>query len=144
MVVSGTPYVDEEYRRQRSSLHPLSLVELQDDGRHLAELWVRRAGFYPPARPDLLNRFVRDVLWLGDQAEEAHTAISTYRMEGRTTFEGPVLCLAATADPWYDQVERLADRLPSSRVVKVPGGTVPLMEQKPEEVASIVNDFLDE
>lgn len=144
LVLSGVPYVDEDYRRQRSSLHPLSLVEWQDDGRHLTELWVRRAGYYPPARPDLLNRFVRDVLWLGDQAEEAHTAISTYRMEGRTTFTGPVLCIAATADPWYDQVDRLANRLPHARVVKVPGGTVPLMEQMPEQVASIVNDFLGE
>jgi pimeloyl-ACP methyl ester carboxylesterase len=144
LVVSGIPYVDEEYRRQRSALHPLSLVELRDDGRHLAELWVKRAGYYPPARPDLLNRFVRDVLWLGDQAEEAHTAISNYRMEDRTTFKGPVLCIAATADPWYDQVDRLAARLPDARVVELPGGTVPLMEQMPQEVASIVNDFLDE
>jgi pimeloyl-ACP methyl ester carboxylesterase len=144
LVVSGTPYVDEEYRQQRSALHPLSLVELQDDGRHLNELWVRRSGFYPPARPDLLNRYVREVLWLDDQAEEAHNAISRYHMEGRTTFGGPVLCLAATADPWYDQVNRLADRLAQAKVIKVPGGTVPLMEQMPQEVAALVNDFLAE
>lgn len=141
LVLSGTPYVDEQYRQQRFDLHPLSMVELQDDGRHLTELWVRRSGFYPPARPDLLNRFVRNVLWLEDQAEEAHRAITTYRMEGRTTFEGPVLCLAPTADPWCDQVGRLASRLPNARVQEVPGGTVPLMEEMPHEVASMLNDF---
>lgn len=144
LVLSGAPYVDEVYRRQRSALHPLSLVEQQDDGRHLNELWVRRSGFYPPARPDLLNRFVRDVLWLGDQAEEAHNAISAYRMEGRTTFPGPVLCLAATADPWYEEVKRLADQLPNARLTSVCGGTVPLMEHMPREIAALVNSFLDE
>ncbi len=143
LVLSGAPYVDEAYREQRSTLSPWSSVELQDDGRHLTELWVRRSGYYPPARPDLLNRFVRDVLWLDDQAEDAHQAISTYRMEGRCTFPGPVLCLAATADPWNDQASRLVDQFAGAKLHKLPGGTVPLMEQMPYEVAEIVQDFFD-
>ena len=142
LILSGAPYVDEEYRSRRSELHPLSSVELQDDGRHLAELWVRRSGFYPPARPDLLDRYIRDVLILEDQAEEGHKAISAYRMEGRTTFQGPVLCIAATADPWFDQVERLAAKFLQSETVVIQGGMVPLMEHMPEEVADVVENFL--
>ncbi|MFC4055458.1 alpha/beta fold hydrolase [Actinomadura syzygii] len=145
LVLSGTPYVDEEFRRERPPMHPLSMVELQDDGRHLMELWVRRSGFYPPARPDLLNRYVRDVLLLEDQAEDGHRAISTYRMEGRTGYRGPVLCIGATADPIaFHQVPRLVERLPQARLEIIQGGMVPLMEQLPEEVAALVSKFLDE
>lgn len=145
LVLSGTPYVDEEFRRNRPQMHPLSLVELQDDGRHLMELWVRRSGFYPPARPDLLDRYVRDVLLLEDQAEEGHRAISVYRMEGRTGYAGPVLCIGATADPiTYHHVPRLVERLPRARLEIIQGGMVPLMEQMPDEVAALVSKFLDE
>ncbi|MFI0445548.1 hypothetical protein [Actinomadura sp. 6N118] len=34
---------------------------------HLTELWQRRQKHYPPGRPDLLSRFVRDALVLGDE-----------------------------------------------------------------------------
>lgn len=142
LVLSGTPFVDEDYRQRREELHPLSLVELQDDGRHLAELWVRRSGFYPPARPDLLDRYIRDVLLLEDQAEEGHRAISAYRMEDRTTFTGPILCLAATADPHYDQVLRLSEQLGHAQTEIVHGGMVPLMEHMPDQVAELVEKFL--
>ena len=145
LILSGTPYVDEEFRKDRPPMHPLSLVELQDDGRHLTELWVRRSGFYPPARPDLLDRYVRDVLLLEDQAEEGHRAISDYRMEGRTSYRGPVLCIGATADPIaFHHVPRLIEQLPQARLEVIAGGMVPLMEHMPAEVAALVSTFLDE
>ncbi|MEQ4306061.1 alpha/beta hydrolase [Plantactinospora sp. B6F1] len=145
LILSGTPYVDEVFRRNRPQMHPLSLVELQDDGRHLMELWVRRSGFYPPARPDLLDRYVRDVLLLEDQAEEGHRAISAYRMEGRTGYRGQVLCIGASADPIsFHQVSRLVERFPQACLEIIEGGMVPLMEQLPEEVAALVTKFLDE
>jgi pimeloyl-ACP methyl ester carboxylesterase len=145
MILSGTPYVDETFRRRRPELHPLSHVEVQDDGRHLMELWVRRSGFYPPARPDLLDRYVRDVLLQEGQAEEGHRAISKYLMEGRTTYPGPVLLIGATADPVsFPEVPRLAEQFPQHRFVVIPGGMVPLMEQMPAEVADIVTSFLAE
>lgn len=144
MVLSGTPYVDEPFRQRRAGRHPLSLVELQDDGRHLMEIWVRRSGFYPPARPDLLDRYVRDVLLQEDQAEEGHRAITAYRMEGRTTYRGPLLCMGATADPVaFPEVPRLVEQYPQAELEVVQGGMVPLMEYMPEEVAAIVTKFFD-
>jgi pimeloyl-ACP methyl ester carboxylesterase len=144
MVLSGTPYVDETFRRRRPELHPLSHVEIQDDGRHLMELWVRRNGLYPPARPDLLNRYVRDVLLQEGRAEEGHKAISKYQMEDRTTYRRPVLLIAATADPVsFPEVPRLAEQFPQHQLAVIPGGMVPLMEQMPMEVAEIVTAFLD-
>ena len=145
LIVSATPYVDEECRtRRRAIMHPWSLVDLQDDGRHLMELWVRRSGFYPPARPDLLDRFVRDALLLEDQAEEGHHAITNYRMEGRTTYRGPTLCIGATDDPIsFDEVPRLHARFPQSELSVIEGGMVPLMEHMPDTVAGIVTAFLD-
>lgn len=145
MILSGTPYVDDAFRRRRPSMHPLSQVEMQDDGRHLMELWVRRSGFYPPVRPDLVNRYVRDVLQHEGRAEEGHKAISRYHMEGRTTYRGPVLCIGATADPIaYSEVPRLAAQFPQHKLVVIPGGMVPLMEQMPGQVAKIVAPFLVE
>lgn len=124
-------------------MHPWSIVDLQDDGRHLMELWVRRSGFYPPARPDLLDRFVRDALLLEDQAEAGHHAITNYEMEGRTTYEGPMLCIAATDDPIsYDEVPRLHAQFPQSELFVVEGGMVPLMEHMPGVVADVVSAFL--
>jgi pimeloyl-ACP methyl ester carboxylesterase len=135
--------VDETFRRRRPELHPLSHVEVQDDGRHLMELWVRRNGFYPPARPDLLDRYVRDVLLQEGHAEEGHRAISNYRMEGRTTYRGPVLLIGATADPVsFPEVPRLAEQFPQHLLEVIAGGMVPLMEQLPAEVAEIVTSFL--
>jgi pimeloyl-ACP methyl ester carboxylesterase len=145
VILSGTPYVDETFRRHRPQMHPLSLVELQDDGRHLMELWVRRSGFYPPARPDLLDRYVRDVLLQEGQAEEGHQAISAYRMEGRTSYRGPVLCIGATADPIsFHEVPRLVEQFPQARLEVIQGGMVPLMEQMPTEVVQVVTKFLDD
>jgi pimeloyl-ACP methyl ester carboxylesterase len=145
LILSATPYVDEECRgRRRAITHPWSIVELQDDGRHLTELWVRRSGFYPPARPDLLDRFVRDALLLEDQAEDGHYAITNYEMEGRTTFRGPTLCIGATDDPIsFDEVPRLHAQLPKSELAVIEGGMVPLMEHMPDVVADLVTAFLD-
>jgi pimeloyl-ACP methyl ester carboxylesterase len=144
LILSGTPYVDEAFRAKRPAMHPLSLVELQDDGRHLMELWVRRSGFYPPARPDLLDRFVRDALLMEGQAEEGHRAISKYEMEGRTTYRGPTLCIGGTDDPInFPEVPRMHAQLPQSQLEIIQGGMVPLMEHMPGAVAEIVTSFLD-
>ena len=47
------------------------------------ELWAMRAPFYPPNRPDLLDRFIRDALAPGLDPVEGHRACARYRMEER-------------------------------------------------------------
>lgn len=144
LVLSSTPYCDEGFRERRRHAPAIDHVEVQDDGRHLTELWQRRQGFYPYGRPDLLTRFVRDALVLGDDVEKGHGAVGAYRMEdrlGRLTC--PVLVVGASADPYaFPHYDELADRIPGSRREVVAGGTVPVMETRASEMASLALSFL--
>jgi pimeloyl-ACP methyl ester carboxylesterase len=144
LVLSSTPYIDAEARRRRRSRPPIDLVEVDPDGDHLVELWRRRRGFYPPGRPDLLTRFVRDALVLGADVEKGHEACGRYRMEDRIGLvRCPVLCLGASADPYaFGDLEPLSSRIPGARVAVVEGGMVPLMEQFPDQVATLITGFL--
>ena len=123
---------------------PIDQVTERPDGSHLAELWRRRQGFYPPGRPDLLTRLVRDALAAGPAAEAGHEACRRYRLEDRAGLvRCPVLCLSASADPFaFPDTEPLAARFPQARVAVIDGGMVPLMEQRPEEVAEVISRFV--
>jgi pimeloyl-ACP methyl ester carboxylesterase len=146
LVLSSTPYVDAAARRRRLRRPPIDLVDVTPDGRHLTELWQRRQGFYPPGRPDLLTRFVRDALVLGGDVEKGHEACGRYRMEDRIgLIHCPVLCLGASADPYaFGELEPLSSRIPGARVAVLDGGTVALMEQFPDRVAAAIATFLGE
>ncbi|MFW6033548.1 MAG: alpha/beta fold hydrolase [bacterium] len=143
-VFSSTPYIDAEARKQPSRRAPIDPVTERADGAHLVELWRRRQDFYPPDRPDLLSRFVRDALTLGPDAERGHEAVSAYRMEERVgRISCPVLCLGASADPFaFPDLERLAAQLPAAETAVIDGGMIPLMEQRAAEVAELVLEFL--
>lgn len=145
LVLSSTPFVDAGARERRRHRPPIDMVAARPDGRHLAELWERRRAFYPADRPDLLTRFVRDALQLDtEELEAGHQAVSRYRMEERLPLVScPVLCLGATADPYaFPQLEPLAKHLANASIAVVEGGMVPLMEQRADEVAAAVLDFL--
>lgn len=144
LVLSSTPYVDAESRARRADAAPIDEVRPDPEGRHLTELWQRRRGFYPPDRPELLERFVRDALRAQTPLEDGHRAVGAYRMEDRIgRVRAPVLLIGATADPFaHPDLPRLAERLPGCRVVELAGGTVALPDQLPEEFAAAMLDFL--
>jgi pimeloyl-ACP methyl ester carboxylesterase len=144
LVLSSTPYVDAEARKRRRDRPPIDRVEVDPDGTHLTELWRRRQGFYPPDRPDILARFVRDALVLGDDAEAGHEAVGRYRMEDRIGLVScPVLCIGASADPYaYPELIPLSSGLDQTELAVVEGGMVPLMEQHPDEVTGLIARFL--
>jgi pimeloyl-ACP methyl ester carboxylesterase len=143
LVLSSTPYVDAERRARTADRPPIDLVEQRADGSHLTKLWQRRAGFYPPDRPDLLRRFVVDALSHGDRVEEGHHAVHHYRMEETLPqVTAPTLVIAATDDPYaFPEHRRLADRL-GCQVAVIEGGMVPLPDQLPEPFAEAVAGFL--
>jgi pimeloyl-ACP methyl ester carboxylesterase len=144
VVLSSTPHYDAAGRARAASRPPIDQVGERPDGSHLAEMWRRRQGFYPPERPDLLTRLVRDALVLGPDAEAGHEACKRYRIEDRAGLvRCPVLCLGASADPFaFPDLESLAARFNTARVVVIEGGMVPLMEQRPDEVAEVISEFL--
>jgi pimeloyl-ACP methyl ester carboxylesterase len=148
LVLSSTPFVDAEFRRARAELgRPVvDGVDTAEDGSHLVALWQGRAAFYPPGRPDLLERFVRDALKAGLPAtHEGHLAVAAYAMEDKLdAIRVPVLLIGATDDPYaFPHLRPLAEALPGSTVVELEGGMVPLPDQLAREFAAAVVEFLD-
>lgn len=144
LVLSASPYVDAADRERRKHRPPIDEVELHEHGHHLAELWGRRKGFYPAGRHDLLTRFVIDALRAGERAEEGHRAVNAYRMEDKLgRIRCPTLLVCGTEDPFsYPRLSVLAAKLPGSRAVPVPGGTVAMVDQMPHEFVAAIRPFL--
>jgi pimeloyl-ACP methyl ester carboxylesterase len=145
LILSSTPWTGPEYRARHATTTAVDDVPEATDGTHLTELWRLRQPYYPAGRPDLLNRFVRDALAV-DPAE-GHRACGRYLMETRAELvTAPALLLGASADPFgMRDLPVLRERLVNARSVDthiVEGGTVPVMEQAPQEVATAVNGFL--
>ncbi|MDP9605621.1 UNVERIFIED_ORG: pimeloyl-ACP methyl ester carboxylesterase [Variovorax paradoxus] len=144
LVLSSTPYTDEPFRKARAQRPPIDEVAPSEDGSHLAALWQKRQGFYPPGRPDLLEAFVLDALKV-ERVEEGHRAVASYRMEERIDrIAQPVLIVRATEDPFAaPHAAELQHHLPQARIVDIEGGMVPLPDQMPEAFARVVLDFLE-
>jgi len=133
LVLSSTPYVDEQFRRDRAE-RPLRV----DTG----DFRASRAEYYPPGRPDLLDRYVDDAR-RADDPVVGHRAVHRYRMEERlAVVRARVLLIGATADPFaYPHLERMREQLPSAQVLELAGG-IPLPDERPQEFARAVSDFL--
>lgn len=145
LVLSGTPYVDAPRRSRVSVAPPIDLVAVKEDGGHLAELWARRSGFYPPDRPDLLNRFVADALRVIDRVEEGHEAVNRYRMEDRIKeVRARTLILCGEFDDYsLPDVPKLEAGLADAGHQIIPGTGVAAVDHRPEEFANAVLGFLN-
>lgn len=145
LVLSAPAYVDDEHRRLYGDAPPVDEVVRKLDGTHLLELWSMRAPYYPPSI-ELLERFVIDALKAGDRAGGGHTVVARYEMEPKLPLiTASTLIIRPTEDPFAQpEVEKLAPRLPSARVVDLPGGMIPAPDQLPVEFAELVAGFLEE
>ena len=145
LVLSSTPYTDAAFRRARAERPPIDAVEEHADGRHLAELWRKRQGFYPPGRPELLQAFVRDALQVRGDVEGGHRAVASYRMEAVVAaITQPTLVIRAGADPFASpHAQEWLHLLPQAQLADIPEGMVPLPDQLPQPFAKVVLQFLD-
>lgn len=145
LVLSSTPYTNEPFRVARAQRPPIDAVEPSPDGTHLAELWQKRQGFYPPERPDLLQAFVLDALKVQGDVEGGHRAVARYEMEGKVArLQAPTLLVHAPNDPFASpHTAEWRHLLPQAQVAEVPGGMVPLPDQLPQAFAQVVLDFLE-
>jgi pimeloyl-ACP methyl ester carboxylesterase len=146
LVLSASPFIDAvERARRRTGGHAVDHVVPKPDGAHLAELWQGRQRFYPAGRPDLLERFVADALKAGPKVVEGHGACSRYPMEERIgRVRCPTLVTCGTEDPFgFPKAALVAQHIPGSRLVPIPGGGVPVVDQMPEAFARVVRDFLE-
>ncbi|MGH2850106.1 MAG: alpha/beta fold hydrolase, partial [Solirubrobacteraceae bacterium] len=139
LVLSSTPLTDAAYRAQPPDESGVDAAEDADGLRR------SRAGFYPPDRPDLLDRYVADALAAGALRLGGHHAVGTYEMDGAIpALRMPTLLIGATADPYaHPQLARMAAALPAAEVVEIDGGMVPLPDGWPDEFAGAIIAFLD-
>lgn len=147
LVLSSAPWTDAEFRRKHADGPGVDDAIAQADGSHLMELWAKRAPFYPPNRPDLLDRFIRDALAPNLDPVEGHRACARYRMEERIGLvTAPVLVIGAADDPFaMPDLPRVRDGLtgsPTVQAVVIEGGMIPLMETHADEVAYAIAVFL--
>ncbi|SEA36997.1 alpha/beta fold hydrolase [Variovorax sp. YR216] len=145
LVLSSTPFTNAAFRTARAERPPIDEVAPSEDGSHLAALWQRRQGFYPPKRPELLEAFVRDALKASGSPEDGHRAVAAYRMEDRIHLvTQTTLLIRATDDPFASpHAAELHEELANARIVDIEGGMVPLPDQMPEAFAETVLTFLE-
>ncbi|MGW4489503.1 alpha/beta fold hydrolase [Amycolatopsis sp. NPDC004368] len=147
LVLSSTPWIDRSYREAHTAGAGVDEAVVDASGSHLATLWRLREPYYPPGRPELLNRFIRDALAPGLDPAEGHRACARYAMERRvSSVTAPTLLIGASGDPFaLPDVPRLKTHLVNVPKIEehiVEGGTIPLIEDRTEEVAAVVNRFL--
>lgn len=147
LVLSSPEYTDAAWRAKHGGGPGVDDAPTELDGSHLVALWSQRAPYYPPGRPDLLNRFIRDCLAPGVDPLAGHLACARYEMEHRIRYvTADVLILAAAADPFaLPGVKPTEQALVNARSVTthtIEGGMIPLMEQKAAEVAAVTLGFL--
>lgn len=143
LVLSSCPWVDAAARERRAGSAPIDVVDTHPAGEHLTELWSRRQAFYPTERPDVLERYLHDLIAARDP-EEGHLAVGRYRMEDTIgQVVAPTLCIGAADDPHaFPSLDPLSSRIAGARTVAIAGGTVGLLEDKAPEVAAAVLDFV--
>jgi pimeloyl-ACP methyl ester carboxylesterase len=147
LVLSSPPWTGPEFRQAHAAGPGVDDAIPVADGSHLGDLWAKRAAFYPPGRPDILNRFIRDALAPGLDPVEGHRACARYEMERRIGLVTcPVLLIGASLDPFaMPDLPRVRQGLINAADIRehvIEGGRIPLMEEFPDEVAQAALDFL--
>lgn len=141
LLLSATPFIDNEKRRNAGQRTSVDLVVPQPDGSHLLDLWNGRREFYRPGEEAALNRFMVDALTVLDRVEEGHEAVHRSLLDRRLTqVTARILAICAQDDRFsLPDLEKFAALSIETRVV--PGGHVPLPEQQPERFAALVNEW---
>ena len=126
LILSSTPWIDEQERARRAGKPPIDTVEPHPDGSHLLLLWNQRAPFYD-GRTDQLTRFVRDALHADDPAA-GHRAVGRYRMEHAVKgVHCPVTLVEHAADPFASpHTSTLRYWFNAAHVEVIEDGKVPL------------------
>ncbi|WP_405927105.1 alpha/beta fold hydrolase [Streptomyces sp. NBC_00035] len=142
LLLSATPFIDEEKRRTAGERKQIDHVVAKPDGSHLLELWNRRRGFYQEGEEAALGRFMVDALTVLDRVEDGHVAVRQYEMDLRLPYvTARTLAVCAPGDHYsLPGLERFAAAIGcETRVLS--GGHVPVPEQLPEEFAKTVLEW---
>ncbi|MFJ9582705.1 alpha/beta fold hydrolase [Streptomyces acidicola] len=142
LLLSATPFIDQEKRRTAAERKQIDHVDPKPDGSHLLELWNRRREFYVSGEEAALTRFMVDALTVLDRVEEGHVAVRQYAMDQRLPgITARTLAVCAPGDHYsLPALKRFAAALGcETRVLS--GGHVPVPEQLPGEFAEVVLEW---
>ncbi|MFC9617040.1 alpha/beta fold hydrolase [Streptomyces sp. NPDC056938] len=143
LLLSATPFVDEEKRRAGGGRGRIDHVDPAPDGSHLLELWGKRRGFYRAGEEAALNRYVVDALTVLDRVEEGHEAVRRYAMETRLPHITARTLAVCAPDDHYSRpsLKKFAALLGcGTRVLS--DGHVAAPEQVPQEFAEVVVEWV--
>lgn len=143
LLLSATPFVDDEKRRGAAGPRRIDHVDPKPDGSHLQALWDNRRGFYRAGEEAALNRYVADALGVLDRVEEGHEAIRRYDMEARLPhITARTLAVCAPHDTYsLPSLAKFADALGCETQV-LSDGHVAAPEQVPQEFADVVLEWM--
>jgi len=117
---------------------------IQPDGSHLMKRWLARSRYVGSA--ELNHRWVLDDLKCFGHPLYAVWAVGNYCIDAAPTLilwgiddvqEFEHLGLALAKDRYF-----VSQAIPHGKVVELPGGTICMMNQMPEEIAKVVIEFL--
>jgi pimeloyl-ACP methyl ester carboxylesterase len=140
VVLSGPVYTDAAGRAELAPFFRQWYV--QPDGSHLLEKWRKLHEWLP--RPDLVQRFLVDLLVAGEVSEQGHFAVAEYRMEDRLPdVRCPALLLYASEDPFAspERAAALRAAFRPCREVTVDAGVF-VANENPAAFARAVLDYL--
>ncbi len=125
---------------------------IKEDGSHLMERWLVRIDF---VGVELNHRFVLDDLKTFDRPIYTRLAVSKYCVYAQERFK-LIQCptLVCTGTKALEPLEKyglakaenqggLSEAIPHSQAVKIEGGTICMINQMPEEISTVIMDFLD-
>lgn len=93
------------------------------------------------------GRRARTKRFLGGQLDPAHNRCTVELVPGLKRFDRPTMIVWGQADPHFgpEWAERLYDDIPGAvRLEYLPGTGHLLMEERPQELASLIRDFLSQ
>lgn len=133
---------------ERNSWKSAAAIPLTIDARatHFDEVWHRVTHLdqqpikYAPS-VELATREAIDTLIAGDRWHEAYVAV--FEQDFPAFFEQvncPVLMICGEADVLYPYFERACHAKPDAKIVNAVGGAY-LLDQKPDEMATLIEDF---
>jgi pimeloyl-ACP methyl ester carboxylesterase len=140
VVLSGPVYTDAAGRAELAPF--FRQWHVQPDGSHLLEKWRKMHEWLP--RPDLVQRFLVDLLVAGEVSEQGHFAVAEYRMEDRLPgVRCPALLLYASEDPFAspERAAALRAAFRPCREVTVDAGVF-VANENPAAFARAVLDYL--
>jgi len=151
LIISGCSLYTPEERQTRISNPKLGLKEITRDGSFLMENWD---SIWKSKSPDVNTaanmtleiafRFFTAKMMAGPRLHDAHQAAYRYEKEPKLSLiKSPTLVLSGTEDMFYGTIETVKSLIPRSRKQVITGAGNHITNQKPNEFAQAILDFLE-